>query len=131
MYQIIPQFLSGHTWGRKALFFLHLDIHSICMNRRYTSHIFPALRKNASECTTPASAFHKYNRLSQPLMADACIHHTPKWRGRSCFQTTGSFPNTTDRLSSTILVWMEACLHPAAWHAGEVLQVRMQKAISF
>lgn len=39
-------FLRGHTWGRKSVFYLHLDNHRTCMNRLYTSRIFPILRKN-------------------------------------------------------------------------------------
>lgn len=43
---LFPKFLKGHTWGRKSVFYLHLDNHRTCMNRLYTSHIFPILRKN-------------------------------------------------------------------------------------
>lgn len=43
---LFPKFLRGHTWGRKSVFYLHLDNHRTCMNRLYTSHIFPILRKN-------------------------------------------------------------------------------------
>lgn len=43
---LFPKFLRGHTWGRKSVFYLHLDNHRTCMNRLYSSRIFPILRKN-------------------------------------------------------------------------------------
>lgn len=116
--KLFLKLLRGHTWGR-SVFYQHLDICSICMNRPYTCCIFPTLRKNAFECTTETSALHKHTR-SVSFLWQTLVSHTPKWQVSSCFQTPGSFPNTAYCISSNILVWMETCFHSAIWHASEV-----------
>lgn len=111
-------FLRGHTWGRKSVFYLHLDNHRTCMNRLYTSRIFPILRKNKknkklSEHTTQTTSFHKNNQFIQPFMADTCFRHTPKLWASSCFQPTVCFLSTAYCISSNTLVWIETCFHPS------------------
>lgn len=105
---LFPKFLRGHPCGRKSVFCLHLDHHSTCMNRLYTSRIFPILRKiknkKLSERTSQTTSFHKNNRSIQPFMADTCFHHTPKLRASSCFQPTVHFLNSAYCISSNTLV---------------------------
>lgn len=106
---LFPKFLKGHTWGRKSVFYLHLDNHRTCMNRLYTSRIFPILRKNKknkklSEHTTQTTSFHKNNQFIQPFMADTCFRHTPKLWASSCFQPTVRFLSTAYCISSNTLV---------------------------